>query len=79
MKLTDEQRAAYEAACNDFTDAGEDCDQFGKYIFAAGIAHAQERAATVERCAAIAESCSPRHTECGNKIAAAIRQGGGNV
>jgi hypothetical protein len=32
---------------------------------------AQER----ERCARDAEHSSPRHTECGNRIAAAIRDG----
>lgn len=31
------------------------------------------RAQAIEDCANAAESVSPRHTECGNKIAAAIR------
>jgi hypothetical protein len=28
----------------------------------------------IEECAKISESVTPRHTECGNKIAAKIRQ-----
>jgi hypothetical protein len=33
-------------------------------------------AETREECAVIAEHASPRHTECGNRIAAAIRASG---
>ena len=33
-------------------------------------------AAEREACALVAEAAVPRHTECGNKIAAMIRKGG---
>ena len=38
------------------------------------VAHVEAMlAAELEACAMVAENASPRHTECGKKIAAAIR------
>ena len=49
-----------------FKDLHPDMAEFVKLI------RADER----EQCAQTAEAVVPRHTECGNKIAAAIRAGG---
>lgn len=63
-------RAAAEAWCMDWVVSGE------MTVAVPSLAQllATTRAAERERCARAAEQVTPRHTECGNRIAAAIRR-----
>ena len=47
---------------------GEECEEMYKCF-----AQPEVRATIIEECAVAAEQVVPRHTECGNKIARAIR------
>ena len=64
--IKDVELAQKAGVLGGFKDLHPDMVEFAKLI------RADER----EQCALTAESVTPRHTECGNKIAAAIRARG---
>ena len=71
MNRDDIIRMAREANGDDAWDGGVEWVWAEVERFAALVAAAER-----EACALTAESVVPRHTECGNKIAAAIRARG---
>ncbi len=77
--LNDEQAAVFarliaECAGAAYGNHGVDTTDAYRVLMAyIGDLLAAERVAVIEECAMAAENVSPRHTECGNKIAAAIR------